>query len=171
MTGMQRLTLSMRLLALALLLLVAGCGFQLKGYQQQVSPNLDGLFIVQEEGQGSLAGEIRQQLLISDVKLAATAAQAKSILSIPQERFNQRVISVDANGKVLEYELLLQASFTLAKAGDKEPPVPQNLELTRQLTSSGSDELGLRSEAELMRSDMRTDMAGQIIRQLQAQLK
>jgi LPS-assembly lipoprotein len=168
---MQVITHSMRSLALVTLLLLVGCGFHLKGYQQVASPNLDGLFIVEGEAGSALAGEIRRQLLVSDVKLAESVAQARNILRILQERFGQRVISVDANGKVLEYELQLLASFSVSASGSKEPPTPQQLELTRQQTSSGSDELGRRNEAQLIRSDMLTDMAGQIIRQLQAQLK
>jgi len=168
---MQRPTLAMRSVALSALLLLAGCGFHLKGYQQAGSPDLDGLYIEQQEDQGGLAEQVRQQLLISDVNLAASAAQAKNILRILQERFGQRVISVDANGKVLEYELQLQASFSVSKAGQQETPQPQQLELTRQLTFSGSDELSRRSEAQLIRGDMLADMAAQIIRQLQARLK
>ncbi|MGD8590961.1 MAG: LPS assembly lipoprotein LptE [Chromatiales bacterium] len=158
------------LLALFVLLGLAGCGFHLRGYQQ-ASPNLDGLFIEQRDEQGGLAGEIRQQLLVSGVELAESAAQAKNILRIPQERFRQRVISVDADGKVLEYELLFQASFSVTQAGAREPLLTQGLELTRQLTFSGRDELSMRSEAQMMRNDMQIDMAGQVIRQLQVRLK
>ncbi|MGD8932336.1 MAG: LPS assembly lipoprotein LptE [Chromatiales bacterium] len=167
---MQVMTQRIGLLALVVLLGLAGCGFHLKGYQQ-VGPDLDGLFIEQAEQRGGLADEIRQQLLVSGVQLATSAAQANNVLRILQERFRQRVISVDANGKVLEYELLLQASFSLTRTAVQEPPMPQDLELTRQLTFSGSDELSMRSEAQMMRNDMRIDMAGQVIRQLQAQLK
>ncbi len=167
---MRALFCFMRLLPLAGLLWLAGCGFHLKGYQQ-ASPNLDGLLIEQNDEQGRLAGVIQQQLLVSDVKLAASPAQAKNRLRISQERFSQRVISVDANGKVLEYELLLEAKFAVSAAGAQESAPLQSLELTRQLTYSGADELSRRSEAELMRADMLTDMADQVIRQLQAQLK
>ena len=72
---------------------------------------------------------------------------------------------------MLEYELRLDARFdVLAPDNSQRLPV-QALELTRQLTLSGDDELGKRDEAAMMRVDMRLDMAGQIIRRLQAQLK
>jgi LPS-assembly lipoprotein len=160
----------LRLLPLLGLLWLAGCGFHLKGYHQ-ASPNLDGLFIEQSDEEGGLAAVVRQQLLISDVKLAGSPEQAKNLLRISQERFSQRVISVDAYGKVLEYELLLEAKFTVSTAGASELAPLQSLELTRQLSFSGADELGRRSEGELMHADMLSDMADQIIRQLQAQLK
>ncbi|MEN8178261.1 MAG: LPS assembly lipoprotein LptE [Pseudomonadota bacterium] len=156
--------------SLAILLLLSGCGFHLKGYHQ-ASPNLDGLFVEQGEQRATLAGVIRRELSVAGVKLAGSPALARNRLRITQEQFGRRVISVDANGKVLEYELRLDAGFeVLAATGGKNLPV-QILELTRQLTLSDADELGQRNEAALMRGDMRLDMAGQIIRRLQAQLK
>ncbi len=155
---------------IGLLFCLTGCGFHLKGYHQ-ASPNMDGLFIEQGEQRTTLAGVIQRELSVAGVKLAGRADQARNRLRISRERFDQRVISVDANGKVLEYELRLDAGFeVLAAAGGQNLPV-QALELTRQLTLSDADELGQRNEAALLRNDMRLDMAGQIIRRLQAQLK
>ncbi len=156
--------------SLTILLLLSGCGFHLKGFQQ-VTPNLDGLYVEQGDQRGTLAGVIQRELLVAGVKLAASIDQSKNRLRITQERFSQRVISVDANGKVLEYELRLDAKYAvrIPQGGERLPE--QTLELTSQLVLSNADELGKRNEAALMRVDMRVDMAGQIIRQLQAQLK
>ena len=153
-----------------LLLLLAGCGFHLKGYQQ-ADPALDGLFVEQAEQRDSLAGVIQRELVTAGVKLADTAETAKHRLRIRADRFTQRVLSVDASGKALEYELSLQAGFDVAAADGSERLPLQSLELLRQLTLSGQDELGYRNEAALLRIDMRLDMADQIIRRLQAQLK
>jgi LPS-assembly lipoprotein len=170
MSGMHGFTLLVRLLSLTVLVWLGGCGFHLKGYHQ-ASPNLDGLYVEQNNQSAGLAEVIRQQLLLSEVELAELPAQAKNLLRITRQRFGERVISVDANGKVLEYELLLQVEFTISARVVPEPPPAQRLELTRYLTFSGEDELGRRNEAELIRSDMLMDMADQIIRQLQAQLQ
>jgi LPS-assembly lipoprotein len=152
------------------LVLLAGCGFQLKGFQLE-SPHLDGLYIVDGDQQDSLAGVIQEELSVADVKLARSAEQATNRLHVREQKYTQRVISVDANGKVLEYELRLQAKFdVMTPSGELRIP-QQSLELTRQLTFSGADELGRRNEAQMLRADMLTDMAGQIIRRLQAQLK
>lgn len=161
----------LRLIFLAgLILWLSGCGFHLKGYHQ-ASPNLDGLFVEQADQRSTLAGVIQRELSVAGVKLAEKPDQARNHLRISQERFGQRVISVDAYGKVLEYELRLDARFdVLAEDRSQRLPV-QALELTRQLSLSDADELGQQNEAALMRVDMRLDMAGQIIRRLQAQLK
>ncbi len=155
---------------ICLLSCLSGCGFHLKGYHQ-ASPNLDGLYIIQGEQRDTLAGVLQRELSVAGVKLSAGPEAARNRLRITQERFGQRTISVDANGKAIEYELRLDAAFEVLTA-DKGHSMPvQALELTRQLTLSDGDELGRRNEAALMRVDMRLDMAGQIIRRLQAQLK
>ncbi len=155
---------------LSLLLGLTSCGFHLKGYQQ-AAPDLHGLYVEQGEQRSSLAGVIQRELSVAGVQLVSTAEQANHRLRITKEQFSRRVIAVDANGKVLEYELRLEAAFmVLGKAGAQRLPV-QSLELVRHLTLSEADELGQRNEAALMRIDMRQDMAGQIIRRLQAQLK
>ena len=54
---------------------------------------------------------------------------------------------------------------------DGVEPQTQSLELVRQLSYSGTDELGQRNEAALLTNDMRNDLANQIIRRLEVLLK
>ncbi len=153
---------------LSILLIVSGCGFHLKGYHQ-ATPNLNGLFVESGENRKSLAGVLQRDLRASGVALAAGAAEAKNRLSLT-EIFKYRVLSVDENGKALEYELRLKSDFSVVDREGKATLPDQHLELVRELTYSGTDELGRRNEAKLVRGDMRTDMADQIVRRLQAQL-
>ncbi|WP_177419397.1 LPS-assembly lipoprotein LptE [endosymbiont of Lamellibrachia barhami] len=153
---------------LSTLLILAGCGFHLKGYHQ-ATPNLNGLFVENGENRKSLAGVLQRDLRASGVALAADAAEAKNRLSLT-EIFKYRVLSVDENGKALEYELRLKSDFFVVDREGKAALPDQHLELVRELTYSGTDELGRRNEAKLVRGDMRTDMADQIVRRLQAQL-
>ncbi|RLJ22133.1 hypothetical protein DJ030_02280 [bacterium endosymbiont of Escarpia laminata] len=155
-------------LYLSALLILAGCGFHLKGYHQ-ATPNLNGLFVENAENRKSLAGVLQRDLRASGALLAASAVVAKNLLSLT-EAFKYRVLSVDENGKALEYELRLKSDFSVVDREGKAALPDQHLELVRELTYSGTDELGRRNEAKLVRGDMRTDMADQIVRRLQAQL-
>ncbi|MGD9163140.1 MAG: LPS assembly lipoprotein LptE [Chromatiales bacterium] len=155
---------------LLLLLTLSGCGFHLKGYQQAASPALNGLYVERGEERGTLAGTLAHNLRTGGVELAADARSAKARVKITQERLQSRVLAVDANGKALDSELQLEASFRLTPASGDEPTT-QTLELVRQLSYSGSDELGQRNEAALLADDMRNDMANQIIRRLEALLQ
>ena len=158
------------LIWLSLLLLLGGCGFHLKGFQQTASPALNGLFVEGGEARNSLAGVLAYNLRTAGVQLAADPESAKARVSITRERLQSRVLAVDANGKALDSEFQLSASFRLVGEPGSEPQ-SQSLELVRQLSYSGTDELGQRNEAALISSDLRQDMASQIIRRLEALLK
>ena len=166
----RQMILARLILVVGLLLGLTGCGFHLKGYHQ-ATPALAGLYVEQGERRGTLAGVLQQELSVAGVELAESPAKAVNRVRVTQERFGQRVISVDANGKALEYEIRLDARFAVFAADGSQTVPEQALELTRQLILSDADELGRRNEAALMRLDMRLDMASQIIRRLQAQLK
>jgi len=157
------------LIPAVLLLILAGCGFHLKGYQQ-VSPALNGLYVIGGERRGTLAGVVQLNLRSAGVELAADPESARYRLQILREEVRSRVLSVDANGKALDSELQLLAAYRLTRADGGEP-FEESLELVRQLSYSGTDELGQRNETTLMSEDMRSDLANQIIRQLQARLK
>ncbi|MET0069327.1 MAG: LPS assembly lipoprotein LptE [Candidatus Thiodiazotropha sp.] len=147
--------------------LVAGCGFHLKGYQQ-LSPALNGLYIFGFQNRDKLAGLLYENLRGGGAVLADDAESAWLTLRVVEEKFTSRVLSVDAGGKALDKELRLSALIRARVVGSGEQGVEQRLELVRQLSFSGDDELGQRNETELMKYDMRNEMAGQIIRRLEA---
>lgn len=155
---------------LLLMLTLTGCGFHLKGYQQVSSQALDGLYVVAGEQRNTLAGTLSYNLRIGGVKLAEDAESAKAKVEITRERLQSRVLAVDASGKALDQELQLAASFRLTRVPGGDPQT-QDLELVRQLSASGRDELGQRNELAMLADDMRNEMANQIIRRLEALLK
>ncbi|MET0067275.1 MAG: LPS assembly lipoprotein LptE [Candidatus Thiodiazotropha sp.] len=158
------------LLALVLLLL-AGCGFHLKGFAQP-SQALNGIFIPGGDVRDTLAGVLQEDLLSGGVIFAPDVKSARYRLQVTREKFSSRVLSVDANGKALDQEIRLQAEFLLSiPSASGESRERQPLEMVRQLSYSGNDELGQRNEAELLMTDMRHDMAAQAIRMLEARMK
>ncbi|MEW8507355.1 MAG: LPS assembly lipoprotein LptE [Candidatus Thiodiazotropha sp.] len=147
--------------------LVGGCGFHLKGYQQP-SPALNGLYIFGFQNRQSLAGLLYDNLQGRGAVLANDADASRLILKVVEEKFTSRVLSVDAGGKALDRELRLTALIQARVAKPGEQGVEQQLELVRLLSFSGDDELGRRNETELMKHDMRNEMAEQVIRRLEA---
>jgi LPS-assembly lipoprotein len=152
-----------------LLLLLTGCGFHLKGYAQP-SAALNGLYIVAGDDIDTVAGVLQRELLGGGVILSPDRSAAKYVFQVLEEKFSSRVLSVDANGKALDNELRLQARVRLTARSGMAPHEEQ-LELVRQLSFSGSDELGQRNESALMMEDMRRDLAAQIIRRMEAGLR
>ncbi|MCU7806979.1 MAG: hypothetical protein KZQ73_03795 [Candidatus Thiodiazotropha sp. (ex Semelilucina semeliformis)] len=158
-----------RLSLLLMVLSLSACGFHLKGYQQEASPALDDLFVIGGDQRNTLAGMLQRNLRIAGVNLADNTESARNRLQIVQEQMKSRVLAVDASGKALDSEFRLLAGFRLTPASGESQEV-QSLELVRQLSYSGTDELGQRNEAALLMEDMRNEMANQIIRRLEAQL-
>jgi LPS-assembly lipoprotein len=164
-----RYSLARPLIWLTLLLALNGCGFHLKGYQQAASPVLDGGYVERGSERDTLAGVLQRNMQISGVKLATDADSARYRVKIERDQIKTRVLAVDGSGKALDSEYRLTAAFRLMVEGEEATEV-HSLELVRQLSYSGDDELGRRSEAALLVGDMRNDMANQIIRRLEAQL-
>jgi LPS-assembly lipoprotein len=153
--------------ALLLAVLFSACGFHLKGYGQ-LSPALNGLYIRGFQKQESLAAVLHENLLLRGATLADGPDSARLVIEIVQEKFTSRVLAVDASGKALDEELNLSALVRARVPNSTAKGVEQPLELVRQLSFSGDDELGQRNEANLMKYDMRSDMAEQIIRRIEA---
>ncbi len=100
--------------------------------------------------------------------MASGVDAARLTLKVLEEKFTSRVLSVDAGGKALDIELHFSTTLRARLPGSVDQGVEQQLALVRQLSFSGEDELGQRNEIELMKVDMRYEMAEQIIRRLEA---
>ena len=98
-----------RWLALVSALGLSGCGFHLRG-EVDIPPDLNPLFIQAPAG-SPVAQAMVDQLRGTQVRLAASAKEAKLVLRIHSERRSSRVVAVDRSGKVLSYELHLQVTF------------------------------------------------------------
>jgi LPS-assembly lipoprotein len=160
------MSLRQLLRALLIAVLAAGCGFHLKGYGQ-LSPALDGLYIVGFEKRQSLAAVLYDNLQGRGAALVDDPASARLSIEVVREKFTSRVLSVDAGGKALDKELYLSALLRAKVPGSGEEGIEQQFDLVRQLSFSGDDELGQRNETALMKYDMRNEMAEQIIRRLE----
>jgi LPS-assembly lipoprotein len=153
--------------ALLIALLFTACGFHLKGYGQ-LSPALNGLYISGFEKQESLAGVLYENLIARGAVLVDDPASARLIIEVEEEKFTSRVLAVDGGGKALDKELNLSANVRARLPDRAGKWVEQSFELVRQLSFSGVDELGQRNETNLMKYDMRNEVAEQIIRRLEA---
>jgi len=160
-------------LLLALLVLLQGCGFHLRG--SSVSANLPAAISpIHIQGLPSsdvFRQELESQLLNSDAQVTNDAAQAASLMRITNKRSKRRVLTVNSSGKVLEYELKESLSFSLSdRAGNERIPV-QSVQLIQIYTNSEDDVLGGEHEEDSLREEMWRRLADQVLRRLSAQLQ
>lgn len=159
------------LLVCGALLLLQGCGFHLRG-SRSAEIAVSKVYIVSRGGGGSLAAETKQQLGYYGVTLVNSKAQADAVVTIHDERHDERALSFDPRtGKAREYELGYQAEFSVQRPDGTLAVDRQLIELTRDFTFDETAALGKFEEASLIRSEMERDAVDAIIRQLESMTK
>lgn len=153
-----------KLLLLALVLILGGCGFHLRGAAQLP---FQTLYV---EGGGSQVGTDLQRALRhgSNVTVVATPAEAQAVLQLVGESREKRILSLSAAGRVSEYVLFYRLSFRLHDGKGRELLPVQALELKRDISFSGTQLLAKEQEEVLLYRDMQNDAVQQVIRRLNA---
>lgn len=161
------------LFVLLLTLITGGCGFQLRG-ALDISPDVSPLYL-QQNSVFELGREIKALLATNKIAVADSAAQASSQLVLLNESKQNRVLSVDGNGRAKEYSLSYTVNFTITvstsakQAEDVQiKPVQDTLSLSRTLLFEPDAVLAVANETEVLYKDMRRNAARSILLKLQA---
>jgi LPS-assembly lipoprotein len=150
-------------------ILIAGCGFQLRGLgTAQLPPSLTTLRVVV---QGSQAANDPLRLTMEDalrVQAGATITQAGDapVLTLTRENIDSQVLTVDASGKVSTYLVRYELSFNVVDAGGEALLLPQTLRLQRDYRFNPLDVLAKEQEEETLKRELRRDALSQVVRRL-----
>lgn len=158
----------MRALALAAFasLLLAGCGFQLRGAAELP---FESIYV---PGTGGIALAIRRNIT-SGTRTAVVddPRQAQAVLDFTLEQRQKDILSLTAAGRVREFRLLYRVAFRVhdGKGGEYLPP--STVQLSRDITFNDAEILAKEAEEQLLYRDMQSDMVQQIMRRLAAAQK
>lgn len=152
------------LLAGAASVLLAGCGFQLRGAARLPFSSLH----VQLSPGTPLGQEIRRALRASDVRIEETPANAEATLTVLSELREKQILSLGGQGRVREYQLRYRLAYQVTgpKAAIIAPP--SEIVLKRDISFNDNEALAKESEEALLYRDMQTDAVQQLLRRLQA---
>ena len=151
---------------LSIVLLLGACGFQPRGESARPAASISPLFITGLPQHHLLVRELRRQLQISGVSLAAEQDQAATILHLGRPDRKRSVFSVNANNKAVEYEIRHSLRYSI------EHPPGNMLRKHQQLTSAyiiynpGGQLLGRTREAEQRSQDAYHELAQRLVNQL-----
>ena len=145
-------------------LVVAGCGFKLRGNQDfsfttiAVTPNPGG----------ALAQELHRSFGSSVHVLAPgeplTAAQV--VLDILSEQHEKAVVGVNSSGQVREFQLRIRVKFRIrTRPGDELMPVSEILQ-QRDISFNESAVLAKETEEAMLYRNMQSDIVQQLLRRL-----
>jgi len=155
----------MRWWVLALSILIAGCGFQLRGTLTGKLPYQTLHITVPENTDLGLM--LRRYLgTQSGTRLVATRQEAEAIFEQVGDIREKGILSVNAQGQVREYRLQARYSFRVVDAKGRTLVPVNEISLSRDITFSDSAILAKGQEENLLWRDINQDLAGQIVRRL-----
>ena len=150
----------------ALLMCLAGCGFQLKGSDAASSSvKLEGitLQLISSQHRSELTREVSRALSATGLMLLEEG-DAMLTLVLQPEQFMRRNVSLTAQTRAAELELTLSADFTLNQQASD--PIDARATVTRQMLNDPRNVVGKTEEIRLLREEMRRDLADQIARRV-----
>lgn len=146
-----------------LLMLLSGCGFQLRGIS---SFPFETLHIV---ANSPVAIELKRNLLAaSTTRLVDDRKEAAAVLEF-NERRDKAVLSIGSNGRAREFRLNYVLTYRVVdQRGREMVPPNSNISIYRDISFNDTQVLSKESEEALLWREMQSDMVQQLIRRLAA---
>ena len=145
-------------------LLLAGCGFRLRGTAEVP---FETLYL--PGATSGIALDLKRYIQAgTNARVVDDAAKADAIMQFTEEARLKEVLSLTGTGKVREFQLRYRVGFRVHD-GKGTDFVPQSvIQLTRDVTFNDAEILAKEQEEQILFRDMQTDMVQQILRRLAA---
>ena len=150
--------------AAALALLLAGCGFHLRG---DVTYSFTTLYI-NSPPNTPFAADMKRALAGGGTQLVDTATAAQVILDLPAVVDDKQVLSLSGGGRAREYLLTKRVTFALHDSAGKDWLPGGEIVIRRSFTFNESEVLAREHEEARLLKEMQVDAVQQIMRRLQS---
>ncbi|MEY2633549.1 MAG: hypothetical protein RIR00_2203, partial [Pseudomonadota bacterium] len=147
-----------------ILLILAGCGFQLRGL---VKLPYHSLYLSLPQN-SEIAALLRRQLSANGITLVDVPSSADAQLHQLYDSREKLILTINTQGRVRENQLRLRYGFRMLDAQGREVVPPQDITLTRDITYNDSAVLAKEQEELLLWREMQKDAVQQILRRLAA---
>jgi LPS-assembly lipoprotein len=154
-------------LLLAAALLLAGCGFQLRG---SATVPFDTLYI--PGATGGIALDLKRNIEAgTQAKVVNDPKAAEAILELFGENREKIILSLTGTGRVREFRLRYTVNYRVHDGKGAEYVPRTIVQLTRDVTYSDTEILAKEAEEQLLFRDMQSDLVQQILRRLSSASK
>jgi LPS-assembly lipoprotein len=147
-----------------LVLLLAGCGFQLKG-AVSLPADVKTVYVATNDELSPFSVELGRALDASGAVRATSASAADAVIRVMQDRTGRRVLSVSARNTPQEYQVYYVLGYSIDR-GDQQVVSPQEIEVTRSYSFSESNLLAKDREEAILRDALARDLADLVVRRL-----
>ncbi|MDT8427337.1 MAG: LPS assembly lipoprotein LptE [Pseudomonadales bacterium] len=156
-------------ICLLFMLVLTGCGFALQGSNQQSQLAIPALTLVTAQQEAPMVRLLREKLSAAGVDLQLTSAVSSADnlqLQLGAEEFDIRIVAVTSRAGAAQYELIGNISFAVTQA-DNTLSAPETVSAQRTYFEDIANIAGSAGEAELLRDEIREELANRIIRRLE----
>jgi LPS-assembly lipoprotein len=150
-----------------LLLAIAGCGFQLRG----AVPLPDSMKLMYVQGlnvQQGLGLTLKRGLQQNGVQVVDNYEKDSAVLTVLENKFERRILSVGNNAKVSEYELYGVLKFKITDGQGKLLIEPQQLEAIRNYQFDQTQVLSSDGEEAILSEQLNEQLVQSLLRRLSA---
>ena len=146
------------------LVLLAGCGFQLRG-SFDLPPAWEKLHLATGSPNGELAREVRDSATRAGVEWLPRG-DANYIVQLGGERFERRNRTIGAAARASEFELQMRTTLRVTDRNGQELLPETEFDTLRIITNDPNNIAGKAGETQLVRREMRQALARQVLQQL-----
>lgn len=163
---------SLRPLLLAATALAAACGFHFAG-SRALPPALDSVYIdlvtPYRVSKPPLEAALRTRLLRRGAQISDSSGGARTVLRLSELAESRQVLSVDAFGKAVEYQLTTRVQYELI--GDGQVLVtPATMQVSRDYSFNAQQVLAKEAEESRLQAFIQDELAELLLLQLEAKL-
>jgi LPS-assembly lipoprotein len=142
--------------------LVAGCGFHLRGSS---TVPFDTLYI--PNAKSGVALELKRNIEAgTNAKVVDDPKVADAILELSGEAREKIILSLTGTGRVREFRLRYRVSYRVHDGKGNEYVQPTLVQLSRDVTYNDAEILAKEAEEQLLFRDMQSDLVQQVLRRL-----
>jgi LPS-assembly lipoprotein len=158
------------LAGLALVALVAGCGFHLRG-EIALAEDAQPIYINSVSAAGAGTVELRRVLQGNGIAVAVSPEAAATIVDVRRDDLEERVLAVSGTTAKAEHYRLVYTLAVSARRADGSEVIPEQIVTRlRDYDYDASQVLSKHREREEMRTEMARDVVMQVLRLLETRL-
>lgn len=165
-TMQRRLTSFTLLLCIACLL--TACGFQLRGTGGASAALPDSwkkMYLVTGNPNSEFTQAVRTVFTTNSIAWTPQE-EANYMLRLGPERFSKSNLSLNKEARVSQLELTMQSTFSVVGTNGEEAMPDTVASVIRRMDNDPRNELGMGEEVRILKSEMRTELAQQIVRRI-----
>lgn len=152
---------------LGAVLILAGCGFQLRGASTATAlpESWRQMHLVTGNPNSEFSREVKARFAANGITWV-DRDEAAHILRLGPESFSQRNLSLNAEARAAEFELTMKANFSVDEASGEEVMATAGAAVIKQMENDPRNVVGKAEEIRILKAEMRTELAQQILRRI-----